>query len=136
MFSNVPLVILIIQELQQLCDKGCDNVDCHVLGGVLLAWVSTISGNFILFGSVANLIVAEKSKQKAEELTKLKNEEAKKTSHGNKNNNDVVDSIAEREFNNDDYHFKFLIILSFQPLWSCLLVCQLHTVLYDMYYIK
>ena len=33
-----------------------------MLSGVLLAWVSTIAGNFTLIGSVANLIVAEKGR--------------------------------------------------------------------------
>ena len=65
-FSNVPLVILIINQLSTICNLSCTK-SCDVLGGVLLAWVSTVSGNFTLFGSVANLIVAEKSKLKAEE---------------------------------------------------------------------
>ena len=65
-FSNVPLVILIINQLSTICNPSCAK-SCNVLGGVLLAWVSTVSGNFTLFGSVANLIVAEKSKLKAEE---------------------------------------------------------------------
>ena len=65
-FSNVPLVILIVNQLSTICNPHC-TTNCNVLGGVLLAWVSTISGNFTLFGSVANLIVAEKSKLKAEE---------------------------------------------------------------------
>ena len=65
-FSNVPLVILIINQLSTICNQSCTQ-SCNVLGGVLLAWVSTVSGNFTLFGSVANLIVAEKSKLKAEE---------------------------------------------------------------------
>ncbi|XP_065909833.1 uncharacterized protein [Dysidea avara] len=111
-FSNVPLVILIIKELQQLCNTCNNGVYCDVLGGVLLAWVSTISGNFTLFGSIANLIVAEKSKQKAEELYKLKIEEMKKRNYGG-NNDDEIDNIVEREFNIDDYHFKFFDYLKF-----------------------
>lgn len=55
--SNVPLVILIIDELGEF-ECGLD--DCSQLTGVLLAWVSTVAGNFTLIGSVANLIVAEK----------------------------------------------------------------------------
>lgn len=66
-FSNVPLVILIVNQLSTICDPNCAK-NCNVLGGVLLGWVSTVSGNLTLFGSVANLIVAEKSKLKAEEL--------------------------------------------------------------------
>ena len=57
--SNVPLVILILDELDTF---ECGLSDCSQLAGVLLAWVSTIAGNFTLIGSVANLIVAEKAK--------------------------------------------------------------------------
>ena len=57
--SNVPLVILILDELETFeCGLG----DCSQLAGVLLAWISTIAGNLTLIGSVANLIVAEKAK--------------------------------------------------------------------------
>ena len=59
-FSNVPLVILIVDRISDLCD------DCGPLGGLLLAWISTIAGNFTLIGSVANLIVAEKARSSAE----------------------------------------------------------------------
>uniref|UniRef100_A0A1X7UL74 Uncharacterized protein n=2 Tax=Amphimedon queenslandica TaxID=400682 RepID=A0A1X7UL74_AMPQE len=59
-FSNVPLVILIVGRVSDLCD------DCGPLGGLLLAWISTIAGNFTLIGSVANLIVAEKARSSAE----------------------------------------------------------------------
>ena len=45
-FSNVPLVILSIKEL---CgDEQCDGP----LGGLLLAWVSTVAGNITLIGSI------------------------------------------------------------------------------------
>ena len=58
-FSNVPLVILIAYKIQRLCGENeCDGP----LGGLLLAWVSTVAGNFTLIGSVANLIVAEKAR--------------------------------------------------------------------------
>ena len=57
--SNVPLVILILDELETF---ECGLEDCSQLTGVLLAWVSTVAGNFTLIGSVANLIVAEKAK--------------------------------------------------------------------------
>ena len=60
-FSNVPLVILIVDHLDTLC--GVNFVNCHLLGGTLLAWVSTIAGNLTLFGSICNIIVAEKSKK-------------------------------------------------------------------------
>ncbi|XP_011410015.1 PREDICTED: putative transporter arsB [Amphimedon queenslandica] len=58
-FSNIPLVILIVGRISDLCD------DCGPLGGLLLAWISTIAGNFTLIGSVANLIVAEKAQSSA-----------------------------------------------------------------------
>lgn len=58
-FSNVPLVILIVDRIKGLCGED----ECEgPLGGLLLAWISTIAGNFTLIGSVANLIVAEKAR--------------------------------------------------------------------------
>lgn len=58
-FSNVPLVILIVDRIKVLCgEEECEGP----LGGLLLAWISTIAGNFTLIGSVANLIVAEKAR--------------------------------------------------------------------------
>ena len=63
LFSNVPLVILIVNRLPDLCgDTQCQGP----LGGLLLAWIATIAGNFTLIGSVANLIVAEKARSSAE----------------------------------------------------------------------
>ncbi|XP_041367286.1 silicon efflux transporter LSI2-like [Gigantopelta aegis] len=53
-FSNVPLTIIVLEQLQP-----CTNQFPLVL---YLAWCSTIAGNLTLFGSVANLIVAQKSK--------------------------------------------------------------------------
>lgn len=62
-FSNVPLVILIVHRIDELCgDVPCEGP----LGGLLLAWISTIAGNFTLIGSVANLIVAEKARSSAD----------------------------------------------------------------------
>ena len=59
LFSNVPLTILIVNRIDDLCgDEKCEGP----LGGLLLAWISTIAGNFTLIGSVANLIVAEKAR--------------------------------------------------------------------------
>ena len=59
LFSNVPLTILIVNRISDLCgDEKCEGP----LGGLLLAWISTIAGNFTLIGSVANLIVAEKAR--------------------------------------------------------------------------
>ena len=63
LLSNVPLVILIVNRLPGLCgDEPCEGP----LGGLLLAWISTIAGNFTLIGSIANLIVAEKARSSAE----------------------------------------------------------------------
>ena len=60
LISNVPLVILVVHKLN---DFKCGDNDCSAqLTGILLAWVSTIAGNFTLLGSVANLIVAEKGR--------------------------------------------------------------------------
>lgn len=64
--SNVPLTILIVDEIGKfLCTPSgamCP-VNCSIrLVGVLLAWITTISGNFTLLGSVTNLIVAEKAR--------------------------------------------------------------------------
>ena len=62
-FSNVPLVILIVHRIDELCGaEQCEGP----LGGLLLAWISTIAGNFTLIGSVANLIVAEKARSSAD----------------------------------------------------------------------
>jgi Na+/H+ antiporter NhaD/arsenite permease-like protein len=59
LFSNVPLTILIVNRIDDLCGgEKCEGP----LGGLLLAWISTVAGNFTLIGSVANLIVAEKAR--------------------------------------------------------------------------
>ena len=60
--SNVPLVIIIVDQLHRFYCGGEANHCTGQLAGVLLAWVSTIAGNFTLIGSVANLIVAEKAR--------------------------------------------------------------------------
>lgn len=59
--SNVPLVILIMDQLSSL-KCGPDEFCSGQLTGMLLAWISTVAGNFTLIGSVANLIVAEKGR--------------------------------------------------------------------------
>ena len=62
-FSNVPLVILIVNRIDDLCgEEKCSGP----LPGLLLAWISTIAGNFTLIGSIANLIVAEKARSTAD----------------------------------------------------------------------
>lgn len=61
-FSNVPLVILIVNRIDELCgDEPCQGP----LPALLLGWVSTIAGNYTLIGSIANLIVAEKARSVA-----------------------------------------------------------------------
>ena len=61
--SNVPLVVLLSPELGNFVCGGSESGLCSTqLSGLLLAWVSTIAGNFTLIGSVANLIVAEKAR--------------------------------------------------------------------------
>ncbi|CAF1370772.1 unnamed protein product, partial [Didymodactylos carnosus] len=52
-FSNVPLTILVLNEVPPDGD--------HLNLILYLAFVSTLAGNLTLFGSVANLIVAQKS---------------------------------------------------------------------------
>ena len=67
--SNVPLVILIVDQLDKFyCarEEARDAYCSTQLVGVLLAWISTIAGNFTLIGSVANLIVAEKARNVAD----------------------------------------------------------------------
>ena len=62
LLSNVPMVVLIVDYIGCLpgVQSGEENA---VVTSLLLAWVATIAGNFTLFGSVANLIVAEKAKR-------------------------------------------------------------------------
>ena len=67
--SNVPLVILIVNKLDKFYCAEEEPRDAYCsaqLVGVLLAWISTIAGNFTLIGSVANLIVAEKARNVAD----------------------------------------------------------------------
>ena len=67
--SNVPLVILIVDKLNKFycAEEEARDAYCSAqLVGVLLAWISTIAGNFTLIGSVANLIVAEKARNIAD----------------------------------------------------------------------
>jgi Na+/H+ antiporter NhaD/arsenite permease-like protein len=54
LISNVPMVMLTGPHLHELGSAD--------LGWVLLAYVSTIAGNFTLLGSVANIIVAERAR--------------------------------------------------------------------------
>ena len=56
-------MILVVHRIDELCgNERCEGT----LGGLLLAWISTIAGNFTLIGSVANLLVAEKARTSAE----------------------------------------------------------------------
>ena len=61
LLSNVPMVFLIVDYVR--CLPGVSGDSSVIVASLLLAWVSTVAGNFTLFGSVANLIVAEKAKR-------------------------------------------------------------------------
>jgi Na+/H+ antiporter NhaD/arsenite permease-like protein len=52
-FSNVPLTLLVLQQVPLTGD--------HLNLILYLAFLTTIAGNLTLFGSVANLIVAQKA---------------------------------------------------------------------------
>ena len=61
--SNVSLTILMVDKLPHLL---CGGVACRgPLGGLLLSWVVTTSGNMTLIGAITNLIVAEKTRSVA-----------------------------------------------------------------------
>lgn len=71
LLSNVPLVVLMARFLPEFecpahpSDGGSDVAFRVRVAGMVLAWASTIAGNFTLIGSVANLIVAEKALKEA-----------------------------------------------------------------------
>ena len=54
-FSNVPLTLLVLEQVPRTGD--------HLSLLLYLAFLTTIAGNLTLFGSVANLIVAQKALQ-------------------------------------------------------------------------
>lgn len=65
--SNVPTVMLLATKVEEtaLDDEG-DGIAVNVhtrtrVAWLVLAWASTVAGNFALPGSIANLIVAEKA---------------------------------------------------------------------------
>lgn len=62
--SNVPMTILVIQQIANfVCTTGRCEESCPIpIVGLLLAWLTTLSGNITLLGSVTNLIVAEKAR--------------------------------------------------------------------------
>jgi len=53
--SNVPLVLLLSTHLT--------SIKAPIFTWLIMAFVTTVAGNFTLIGSVANLIVAEKAKR-------------------------------------------------------------------------
>eukprot|EP01134_Creolimax_fragrantissima_P004018 CFRG4018T1 len=57
--SNVPTVIILGPNIAQSATSSGQN---PLFGWVLLAFVSTISGNFIMVASMANLLVAERAR--------------------------------------------------------------------------
>jgi Na+/H+ antiporter NhaD/arsenite permease-like protein len=61
----VPTVMLLGEILQNLATSPTDKA----LGWLVLAWASTVAGNFCLVGSIANLIVAEKGAASGNALT-------------------------------------------------------------------
>ncbi|KAL5509320.1 hypothetical protein EMCRGX_G004662 [Ephydatia muelleri] len=62
--SNVPMTILVVQQIANfVCTTGKCEESCSIpIVGLLLAWLTTLSGNITLLGSVTNLIVAEKAR--------------------------------------------------------------------------
>jgi len=66
-FNNVPLTLLVGLAVSYNPETGQDEKFMESIGNpelawILLAWVTTVSGNLTLMGSVANLIVAEEGK--------------------------------------------------------------------------
>jgi len=66
-FNNVPLTLLVGLAVSYNPESGQDEKFMESIGNtelawILLAWVTTVSGNLTLMGSVANLIVAEEGK--------------------------------------------------------------------------
>ena len=60
--SVVPLTILLVDKVPELCgEEQCP----RPLGGLLLAWVTSISSNALLVSSTTNLITAEKTQSTA-----------------------------------------------------------------------
>ena len=58
-FCNVPLTILVLEQL-----KPCADQQLLVLQ---LAWITTVAGNLTLFGAVANLIVSQQASRVIQE---------------------------------------------------------------------
>ena len=54
--SNVPLVVLLVDRLASISGSH------FKYAAISLAWLSTVAGNMTLFGSICNLIAAEKGK--------------------------------------------------------------------------
>jgi Na+/H+ antiporter NhaD/arsenite permease-like protein len=65
--SNVPTVMLLATKVEDVAlDDESEGLDGNVkwrprVAWLILAWASTVAGNFALPGSIANLIVAEKA---------------------------------------------------------------------------
>jgi Na+/H+ antiporter NhaD/arsenite permease-like protein len=58
--SNVPAVMLLLPAVQGAAATGALAIHS---GGAILALSSTLAGNLLLVGSIANLIVAEQARQ-------------------------------------------------------------------------
>jgi len=62
--SKVPLILLIKGYIKNTLEPGLVSRK----NWMLISWVSTLSGNFILLGSAANLIVADQAKQSGHDV--------------------------------------------------------------------
>jgi Na+/H+ antiporter NhaD/arsenite permease-like protein len=64
--SNVPTVMLLATKVEDMAlddaGGGGGNLEIRTrVAWLILAWASTVAGNFTLTGSIANLIVAERA---------------------------------------------------------------------------
>ena len=100
LFSNVPLTILVLAQLEP-----CVPQRALVLQ---LAWVATVAGNLTLFGSVANLIVAQQATRVAD-AWRLERRSHELTGH-------EVDSSQRAYIELEKYHLTFTRFLTFGPI--------------------
>lgn len=92
--GNVALVIMASDQISVLPSNW------QILGWSLLAWVSTIAGNFTLTGSAANIIVAEKAMRHHKKQINLPSSSHNSFSNNN-NNNDDGDSSRKNGDNSE-----------------------------------
>lgn len=106
LFSNVPLTILVLAQLEP-----CVPQRALVLQ---LAWVATVAGNLTLFGSVANLIVAQQATRVAD-AWRLERRSRELTSN-------EVEFSQRAYIELEKYHLTFTRFLTFGPI-ATLAVC-------------